>query len=161
MRLPRLKMRQGLVLVAVAAAWLWLQKIGGVLGVVGTLVLALMLVSLRHRGRVAGEIKAEVGRDRTLSLAGIIGYSMVVVLALAWLACIWAWQVFDHESLKNGVKPDTPARRAKLAPLPGPQGRLAAPDASRRPGCVRVARSPEIRLGRRSDRDIFTSDPCW
>ena len=116
MRLPRLKMQQALVLIAVASVWLWLQKIGWVLVVGGTIVLALMLVSLRNRGRVAREIKAEVGRTRPLSLAGLIGYSIAASLALAWVACIWAWQVIDHETSKDRARPATPVGRAKPSP---------------------------------------------
>ena len=116
MRLPRLKMQQALVLIAVASVWLWLEMIDWIVLAGGTIVLALMLVSLRNRGRVAGEIGAEVGRTRPLSVAGIIGYSIAVLLALAWVVCIWAWQVIDHETSKNRARPATPVGRAKPSP---------------------------------------------
>jgi hypothetical protein len=116
MQLPRLKMQQAPGLVAMASVWLWLQKINWLMVAIGTVVLALMHVSLRNRARAASEIEAEVGRARSLTLAGIIRYSIAVVLALAWGACIWTWQVFDHESLKNGARSDTPVRRAKSSP---------------------------------------------
>ena len=101
MRPPRLKMQYAMVLVGVASVWLWLLRIGVVVVAVGTIVLALMLVSLRNRGRVAGEIKAEGVRTRSLSLAGIVGYSMAVVLALTWVCSIWVWQVIEHDTSKN------------------------------------------------------------
>jgi hypothetical protein len=101
MRLPRLKMQQAMILVGVASVWMWLLGIRGDLVVVGTIVLALMLVSLRNKDRVAGEIQGSAGRAPALTHAGILCYWIAVVLALAWVGSIWIWQVIDHETLKK------------------------------------------------------------
>jgi hypothetical protein len=79
--------------------------------VCGIVVLALMFVSLRNRGRVLGEIKAEEGRGRSLTLAGLVGYSIAIALAFVWVASIWAWQVFEHEADKLR-QPIAPRARA-------------------------------------------------
>ncbi len=115
MRLPRLKMQQALILIASASVWLWLQRIDLVVLVCGTIVLSLMLVSLRNRERVAVEIKAEGGRPRSLSRAGIICYSIAILLAFAWVASIWIWQVFEHDS-KKFRKPVESILRANANP---------------------------------------------
>jgi hypothetical protein len=111
MRIPRLKLQGGLALVAAASVCLWLQGIGVTVLVCGIVVLALMFVSLRNRGRVLGEIKAEEGRGRSLTLAGLVGYSIAIALAFVWVASIWAWQVFEHEADKLR-QPIAPRARA-------------------------------------------------
>jgi hypothetical protein len=101
MRLPRLKMQQAMMLVGVASVWMWLLGLREGEVVIGTIVLALMLVSLRNRDRVANEIKGSAGRAPAVTSAGIVGYSIAVVLAMAWVASIWIWQVIDHETMKK------------------------------------------------------------
>jgi hypothetical protein len=114
MRIPRLKMRQALILIAVASVWLWLQRIDLIVLACGIIVLTLMLVSLRNRERVAVEIKAEGIRTWSLSRAGIICYSIAIMLAIVWVASIWTWQVIEHETSKLLNKPAGPILRAKL-----------------------------------------------
>jgi hypothetical protein len=113
---PRLKLRGALTLVGAASVWLWLQGISLAVLLIGTFVIALTLVSIHNRGRVAVEIKAEGDRPRSLTRAGIIGYSIAITLAFAWLASVWFWQVFDHEAFKSRL-PITPTVRAKPAPI--------------------------------------------
>jgi hypothetical protein len=114
MRIPRLKLKGALTLVFAASVLLWLQMVGLIVLLVGTLVLALMLVSLHNRSRVTGEMKAEGDRPRSLTRAGVIGYSIAVALAIVWVGCIWTWQYFDHESDKLKASPRPVVREAPV-----------------------------------------------
>jgi len=96
-RVPRLTMFQVMVAVGAISTWLWLARINLVLTVGGTLVLGLMLHSAYRRGSLAKEIRAE-GATATgfgLTRAGFAGYSIAVLLALAWVIIIVVWDSYQ------------------------------------------------------------------
>jgi hypothetical protein len=69
MRLPRLKMQQALVLVAVISIWLWLRKIGWIVLAVGTIVLTFHPGAPRHpRCLRKGERSQDFARIRRIEV---------------------------------------------------------------------------------------------
>jgi hypothetical protein len=92
---PRLTMFRMMVAIGTMAVCLWLIRISISLTICGALVLALMLRSAHRRGVVAKEIKAEGPAASPLSLAGFAGYSIAVLLALAWVVSIAFWESYQ------------------------------------------------------------------
>jgi hypothetical protein len=99
LRRPRLTMLQSMVLVGLISFWLWLIRFDVSLIVVGFIVLALMLHAAYRRSKLVDETKAAIISAPTLSRLGIAGYSIAVLLALAWMISILVWDSYQ------GVRP--------------------------------------------------------
>jgi hypothetical protein len=94
-RIPRLTMLRMMAAIGAISVCLWLSRISIFLTLCGALVLALMLRSAHRRGVLAKEIKAEGPTATPLSLAGLAGYSIAVLLALAWVVSIAVWESYE------------------------------------------------------------------
>jgi hypothetical protein len=95
LRRPRLTMMQSMVLVGLISFWLWLMRFDASLIVVGFVVLVLMLHSAYRRSKLVEEPKAAGTSEIYLSRAGIAGYSIAVLLALAWMISILVWDSYE------------------------------------------------------------------
>jgi hypothetical protein len=93
-REARPTMLQMMVLIGAVAIWLWLARFSGLLIAGGTTVLCLLLYSGHRRGSLAREIRSEGGAVTGLSRAGFLGYSIAVLLALAWVVTIVVWDAY-------------------------------------------------------------------
>ncbi len=91
---PRTKTIQVMVLIGLISIGLWLIRFDLFWIISGSLVLLLMLVAAYRRSFVAHEIESAGRRATALSIAGIAGYSIAVLLALAWIGCILVWDSF-------------------------------------------------------------------
>ncbi len=96
MRPPRMTMGRTMVVVGMIAVWLWLLRTNACLTASGSLVLALMLHAIHRRGILSGEIRATGGRMTPLSVAGLAGYALAILLALAWVISIVVWDSYEH-----------------------------------------------------------------
>ena len=83
-----------MVLIGLISIGLWLIRFDLFWIVSGSLVLLLMLVAGYRRSFVAHEIESGGSRATALPIAGIAGYSIAVLLALAWIICILVWDSF-------------------------------------------------------------------
>jgi hypothetical protein len=94
MRRPRAKTIQVMVVIGLISFGFWLIRFDPVWIISGALVLLLMLLAAYRRAALAREIEITGRRATSLSLAGIAGYSIAVLLALAWITCILFWDSF-------------------------------------------------------------------
>ena len=90
-----LTMIQSMILIGLISFWLWLIRFDAYLIVVGFIVLVLMLHSAYRRSKLVDENKAASISAPTLSRVGIAGYSIAVVLALAWIISILVWDSYQ------------------------------------------------------------------
>jgi len=95
-RRPRTKTIQVMVVIGLISFGLWLIRFDISWIISGSLVLLLMLVAAYRRNLLAHKIETE-GRSATaLSIAGIAGYSVAVLLAMGWVISILVWDSFRH-----------------------------------------------------------------
>ncbi len=94
MRRPRANTLQVMVVIGLISFGFWLIRFDPVWIISGALVLLLMLLAAYRRAALGREIEITGRRATALSLAGIAGYSIAVLLALAWITCILFWDSF-------------------------------------------------------------------
>ncbi len=82
-------MLQGMAAIGGISVWLWLFRLNAGLTLVGSIVLSLMAHAAWRRGSLAKEIKSEGTTAPLLSRAGMVGYTLAALLAMAWLICIY------------------------------------------------------------------------
>ncbi len=88
-------MVQSMILIGLISFWLWLIRFNASLIVVGFIVLVLMLHSADRRSKLVDENRAASISAPTLSRVGIAGYSIAVVLAVAWMISILVWDSYQ------------------------------------------------------------------
>jgi len=95
-RRPRTRTIQVMVVIGLISFGLWLIRFDTSWIISGSSVLLLMLVAAYRRNFLAQEIDTE-GRSATaLSVAGIAGYSIAVLLALAWVISVLWWDSYRY-----------------------------------------------------------------
>jgi hypothetical protein len=88
---------RALVGIGTISIWLWLIRTNAFWTLCGTLVLALSLHAADRRSRLVDEIKTQGKTERTLALAGFLGYSIAVVLGVAWVISVLVWDSFQQD----------------------------------------------------------------
>ena len=96
MRRPQVTIIHGMVVIGVASFGLWLIRFDTSLIISGLSVLVLMLLAGYRRGFLAQEINSAAVSATPLSIAGIAGYSIAVLLAVAWVISILVWDSYLH-----------------------------------------------------------------
>lgn len=96
---PRMTLFRMMVVIGTVSAWLWLGRFDPYTRTAGTLIFALMLHAGFRRSFLAKETKAEAAAATRLSRAGIAGYSLVLLLALAWVVTILVWDSYQERPL--------------------------------------------------------------
>jgi hypothetical protein len=96
MRRPRTKTIQVMVVIALISIGLWLIRFDLPWIISGSVVLLLMLLAAYRRTFLAQEIKSGGMSATALATAGIAGYSVAVMLALAWMISILFWDSYRH-----------------------------------------------------------------
>jgi hypothetical protein len=86
-----------MVVIGLISIGLWLIRFDLSWIISGSLVLLLMLVAANRRTVLADEIESGARRATALSIAGLAGYAIAVLLALGWIICILVW-----DSLRRG-----------------------------------------------------------
>jgi hypothetical protein len=74
---------------------LWLMRFDFTVVVAGFIVGSLMVHAAYRRKALLKGIKGERDAAQTLSRIGIAAYTVAVVLALAWVVCILAWDSYQ------------------------------------------------------------------
>jgi hypothetical protein len=95
-RPPRMTMIQVMVLVGLTSFGLWLIRFNIFLIIAGFLVLGLLLHTVYRRNSLVDETRADGRNAPALSRIGIAGYSIAVLLALAWLISILVWDSYQR-----------------------------------------------------------------
>jgi hypothetical protein len=98
LRRPRAKTIQVMVVIGLISFGLWLIRFDLSWIISGSLVLLLMLLAAYRRTFLAQEIKSDAMSATALSTVGIAGYSIAVLLALAWMISILFWDSYRHGS---------------------------------------------------------------
>lgn len=134
-------MLRSMVIIGAISTWLWLTRTTAFWIVCGTPVLLLMLHAANRRSRLAREPKAEGERPTPLSRAGVVGYSLAVLLGLAWVASVLVWDAYEHERRAEeqrrwGVRPSI------LTDIPVFFERISRPSAPARPGPIPAPKVP-------------------
>jgi len=93
---PRTRTIQVMVVIGLISFGLWLIRFDKSWIISGSLVLLLMLLAAYRRSFLAHEIESEGRRATALSIAGIAGYSIAVLLALAWVVSVLWWDSYRH-----------------------------------------------------------------
>jgi hypothetical protein len=75
---------------------LWLIRFDWSQIVAGSSVCALSLIAAYRRFSLVHEINIREGGEKALSIAGIAGYSVAILLASAWLISILWWDSYQH-----------------------------------------------------------------
>jgi hypothetical protein len=88
-------MIQAMVLIGLISFWLWLVRFDVSLIVVGFTVLVLLLHAAYRRTVLVAETKGAQMGAPVLSRIGIAGYSIAVLLALAWVISILVWDSYQ------------------------------------------------------------------
>jgi hypothetical protein len=92
---PRVTMNQAMVFVGLASFCLWLFRFDIVLLVAGSVVGSLLVHAAYRRKALLTGIKGEREAAQTLARIGVAGYTIAVVLALAWIICILVWDSYQ------------------------------------------------------------------
>ncbi len=97
-RIPRVRLTlfRLMVVIGTVSAWLWLGRFDPYTIAAGTLIFGFMLHAGFRRSFLAKEANAEAMADSVLSRAGIVGYSLVLLLALAWVISILVWDSYQE-----------------------------------------------------------------
>jgi hypothetical protein len=100
-RIPRVRLTlfRLMVVVGTVSAWLWLGRLDPYTRILGALVFGFMLHAGFRRSFLAKEAKVEGVEAKVLSRAGIAGYSLVLLLALAWVISILVWDAYQEHRL--------------------------------------------------------------
>ena len=92
-RVARISMLQGMAAIGAISLLLWLGRLDLGLTFVGAIVLPLLAHAAWRGGFLVKEIRSEGTKASALSRAGLVGYSLAAPLALAWVVCIFIWDV--------------------------------------------------------------------
>jgi hypothetical protein len=92
----RLTIFRLMVVTGMVSTWLWLGRFDPYTRLIGTLVVGFMLHAGFRRSFLANRAKTDATHASALSRAGIAGYSLVLVLALAWVAAILVWDSYSE-----------------------------------------------------------------
>ncbi len=97
-RIPRVRLTlfRLMVVIGTASAWLWLGRLDPYTRILGALVFGFMLHAGFRRSFLAKKAEATGVPDTVLSRAGIAGYSIVLLLALAWVISILVWDSYQE-----------------------------------------------------------------
>jgi len=100
-RIPRVRLTlfRLMVVIGTVSAWLWLGRFDPYTIAAGTLIFGFMLHAGFRRSFLAKEANALAMADSDLSRAGIAGYSLVVLLALAWVISILVRESYQEHRL--------------------------------------------------------------
>ncbi len=93
---PRLTLFRVMVVIGTVSAWLWLARFDIHKRIVGTIIFAFMLHAGFRRSFLAKKTNTEAVAGTVLSRAGIAGYSLVLLLAFAWVICILVWDSYQE-----------------------------------------------------------------
>jgi hypothetical protein len=94
-RPPRMTMIQVMVLIGLTSFGLWLIRFNQSLIIAGVLVLGLLLHTLHRRNALVEETSARGTNAPALSRIGIAGYSIAVLLAVAWVVSVLVWDSYQ------------------------------------------------------------------
>ena len=103
MRRPRAKTIEVMLVIGLISFGFWLIRFDPIWMISGSLVLLLMLLAAYRRAALGREIEITGRRATALSLAAIAGYSIAVLLALAWITCILFWDSFQSVAPEPGT----------------------------------------------------------
>jgi hypothetical protein len=92
---PRVTMSQSIAFISLVSFCLWLLRFDFTVVVAGFIVGSLMVHAAYRRKALLRGIKGEADATQTLSRIGIAGYTLALVLALAWVVCILAWDSYQ------------------------------------------------------------------
>jgi hypothetical protein len=84
-----------MVVIGTVSAWLWLGRFDSYTRTAGTLIFAFMLHAGFRRSFLAKVTRADGAKTSVLSRTGIAGYSLVLLLALAWVISILVWDSYQ------------------------------------------------------------------
>ena len=100
-RIPRARMTlfRMMVVIGTISAWLWLGRFDLYTRTAGTFIFAFMLQAGFRRSFLAKNTNAEAASATALSRAGMAAYSLVLLLALAWVVTILVWDSFQERPL--------------------------------------------------------------
>jgi hypothetical protein len=96
MRLLRMSLLRALVVIGTIAVVLWLIRTNPFWIICGTVVLTLSLHAADRRGRLANEIKTQGKSEKTLTILGLLGYSIAVFLGVVWVVIAVVSDAFEH-----------------------------------------------------------------
>jgi hypothetical protein len=92
---PRVTMSQSIAFISLVSFCLWLMRFDYTVVVAGFIVGSLMVHAVYRRKALLEGVEGEIDATQTLSRIGIAGYTVAVVLALAWVICILAWDSYQ------------------------------------------------------------------
>jgi hypothetical protein len=97
-RVPRARVTlfRMMVVIGTVSAWLWLGRFDGYTRAAGTLIFGFMLHAGFRRSFLAKESMAQAAAPTGLTRAGIAGYALILLLALAWVISILVWDSYQE-----------------------------------------------------------------
>jgi hypothetical protein len=96
MRRPPMTMIHVMLIVGLASFGLWLIRFEVSLIISGLVVVVLTLLAAHRRSDLSEEATAETMFRPALSSVGIVGYSLAILLGLAWVVSILVWDAYLH-----------------------------------------------------------------